>query len=251
MKIRIIIFGSLFFFVTSMLSAQEKGVVIGIDFSPGISWIKPDNDHYSSQGSAFSYSYGIDLDFYFKANYAFSTGLQILNYAGKISYPDLYSPSGNDNDWEKGTTTSKYSYMAFQLPTYLKLKTNPIGNNAYFAEFGFSFLFPLKASQSRTTVLESGETIDQGNENIIDKTNFTSVNLLLGFGIEIPVSGNTKFQISLRYLNGISSLSNANSFKTDENGNVANSEITNGGQASGDAQSYYLKDLSLNFKIIF
>ncbi len=251
MKIKIIAFSTLFFFLTSLLSAQEKGVVIGIDFSPGFSWINPDNDHYSSEGSSFSYSYGIDFDFYFKANYAFSTGLQVLNYKGKISYPDLYSPSGNDNDWEQAMSTASYSYVAFQLPAYLKLMSNPIGYNSFFAEFGFSFLFPLKATQTTDSDLESGTSVDQGSKNIMNETNFASVNLLVGLGIEIPISGDTKFQLSFRYLNGISSLSNAPTYRTDENGQVSASEIANGGMPTGDKQSYYLKNLSFNFKIIF
>ena len=251
MKIKIIAFSTSFFFFTSLLSAQEKGVVIGIDFSPGISWIKPDNDNYSSEGSSFSYSYGIDFDFYFKDNYAFSTGLQILNYKGEVSYPDLYSPTRNNNDWEQAISTANYSYMAFHLPAYLKLMSNPIGYNSFFAEFGFSFLFPLKATQTTSSLLESGNSINQGSKNIMDDTNFASVNLLLGLGIEIPISGDTKFQVPFRYLNGISSLSNTPTFRTDENGKVIDSEITNEGKPTGDKRSYYLKNLSLNFKIIF
>jgi len=237
--------------LTQTLYAQYKPIVIGIGINPGLSWIQPENNHYSSDGVSFSYSYGIDMDFYFAKNYAFSTGLQIQHYKGKVSYPDLYSPSGNGDDWENVSSSATYKYMAFQIPTYLKLKTNPIGYNSFFAEFGLSFLFPLKATQSTTSTSLSGQSIDRGEENVMASTNFVSANLLLGLGIELPISGDTRFQISLRYLNGISSVSNALAYKTDEDGNVSTDEINNGGQATGKKQSYYLKNLSLNFKIVF
>jgi hypothetical protein len=250
-NLRISILTGLFFLFATYLSAQHKPIVIGVGINPGISWIKPENNFYSSEGSSFSYSYGVDLDFYFSKNYAFSTGLQIQNYKGKIIHPDLLSPSGNEDDWENVNSNSTYSYMAFHVPTYLKLKTNPIGYNSYFAEFGLSFLFPIKADQETTSTTATGQEVDRGDENVMSSTNFASANLLLGVGIELPISGETRIQIAFRFLNGISSLSNANAFKTDEFGNVSSDEITNGGQPTGNNQSYYLKNLSLNFKIVF
>lgn len=251
MKIKIVPFALFFFLMSMSLSAQYKPLVIGISFNPGLSWVKPDNPYYTSNGASFSYSYGIDLDFYFKPNYAFSTGIQILNYKGDLTYPDLYSPSGNNNDWQQVTSTSELSYMGFHLPAYLKLKSNPIGYNSFFAEFGFSVLFPFRASQNTQSEFASGTSVDRGDRNIMDQTNFASINLLMGVGIEIPLSGDTKIQITFRYLNGMTSLSKASSYRTDENGQVSTSEIANGGQASGDKESYYLKNLSLNFKINF
>jgi hypothetical protein len=251
MKSNIYILTGLFLFLSSTLFGQYKPVVIGLSFNPGISWINPDNNHHKSEGASFSYSYGLDVDFYFKPNYAFSTGLQIQSFNGIINHPDLYSPSGNENDWESVSSTSSYSYMVFHVPTYIKLKTKPIGYNAYFAEFGLSFYFPFKATQAIESIRNSGEKIDRGSESIMGETNFISVNLLLGAGIEIPVSGDTKLQLFVRYLNGISSIAKGTAFKTDGDGNVASEEITNGGKPSGNKLSYYSKNLSLNIKFIF
>lgn len=251
MHIRIFILSLITLLCSDSSIAQYKPVVIGIGFNPGVSWIKAENNHYTSEGASFSYSYGIDVDFYFNKNYAFSTGLQIQNYKGKVSFPDLFSPSGNEDDWVNVRSNSSYSYMAFHIPAYMKLKTNPIGYNSFFAEFGLSFLFPLKADEEKISFTSTNEKIDRGNENILSETNFTSVNLLLGLGIEIPLSGDTRIQIAIRFLNGISSLSKANSYKTDENGMVSSDEIENGGHPTGNQESYYLKNLSLNLKIVF
>lgn len=244
------LFFILILLISAELKSQEKPLVIGISANPGISWIKPDNQQYQSEGSRFLFSYGLDFDFYFNSNYALSTGLQVMTYGGEMSYPDLYIPD-SDTLHYKTRTTANYKYNSIHVPLYLKLKTNPIGYNSYFAEFGLSMLFPFKASQELTTVLPDQSTKTSGSENILDDTPFTSVNLLIGVGIELPFSGDTKFQLSLRYLNGLSSVSNANAYKTDENGNVSSDEISNGGQPTGDKQSYYLKNLSINFKIIF
>lgn len=250
-KTRFALLSGIFLLFGNSIVAQYKPVVIGLSFNPGLSWINPENNHYSSEGTSFSYSYGIDVDFYFKSNYAFSTGLQIQNIKGNVKYPDLYSPSGNEDDFENVNSSASYTYTMFHIPTYLKLKTNPIGYNSFFAEFGLSFYIPFKANQATESTRSSGETIDRGSESIMDQTNFITVNLLLGAGIEIPLSGDTKLQLFVRYLNGITSLSNINAYKTDENGNVSSDEIINGGQPSGKKLSYYAKNLSLNIKIIF
>lgn len=251
MKIRLITFLGVFLVFSTMLKAQYKPVVIGLIFNPGLSWIKPDNNHYSSEGTSFSYSYGVDIDFYFSANYAFSTGLEIQHYTGVVSYPDLYSSTGNVADLENVSSTSTYSNVAFHIPTYLKLKSNPIGYNSFFGEFGLSFLFPFRANEAITSTLESGETVDRGSESNMDETNFTSVNLWLAVGMEFPLSGDTRFQIALRFINGISSISKANAYRTDENGDVSNDEIINGGFPNGKNQAYYLKNLSLNLILVF
>jgi hypothetical protein len=229
-------------------NAQERPVVIGVSINPGISWVQPENSHFSSEGPVFSFSYGLNLDFYFNKNYALATGLTVLTWGGNVSYPDLYP---QDTTLTQVRSVSAYKYSAIQVPLYLKLKTNPIGYNSYFAEFGLSFLFPFKTSINTTSTYEDGTSVDRGTESIKDNAPFVSVNLLLGAGIEIPISGNTKAQISLQFLNGISSLSTGKAYKTDGNGNVTDEEIENGGNPTGQDLVYYLKGLYLNLRIIF
>ena len=226
--------------------AQDKKFAIGGAINPGISWLQPENSHFTSEGAVFSFSYGLNFDYYFSENYALSSGLQVMNWGGKVSYPDLF-PQGASTELAQVRSTSEYRYSAVSVPLYLKLKTNPIGYNSYFAEFGFSFLFPFKTSISTTSTYQDGTSTDRGTESIFDNTPFVSVNLYLAAGIEIPISGNTKAQISLQFLNGISSLSNGKAFKTDGNGNVTDEEINNGGVPSGEKLVYFLKGLYLNF----
>lgn len=232
------------------INAQEKPLVIGVSASPGISWVQPENSHFNSEGAVFSFGYGVDLDFYFNKNYGLATGLQIISWGGKVSYPDLY-PEGASNELTQVRSLSKYKYTAIYVPLNLKLKTNPIGYNSYFAEFGLSALFPFKTSISTTSTYSNGSSIDRGTESILDNTPFASVNLLIGAGIEFPISGSTKAQISIKFLNGISSLSNGKAFKTDGDGNVLEEEIENGGTPSGNNLTYYLKGLYLTFRIVF
>lgn len=237
-------------FITLKTNAQDRPLVIGVSINPGISWMQPENSHFSSEGAVFSFSYGVNLDFYFNKNYAIATGLQVLSWGGNVSYPDLY-PQDTTTELSQVRSVSEYKYSAIQVPLYLKLKTNPIGYNSYFAEFGLSFLFPFKTSINTTSTYEDGSTVERGTESIKDNTPFASVNLLLGAGIELPISGNTKAQISFQFLNGISSLSTGKAYKTDGNGNVTNEEIENGGNPTGQDLVYYLKGLYLNFRIIF
>lgn len=235
---------------TSPSKAQDKKFVIGAGIDPGISWVQPENSHYTSEGVVFSFSYGLSFDYYFSENYGLSSGLQVMNWGGKVSYPDLF-PQGASSELVQVRSSSEYRYSAVSVPLYLKLKTNPIGYNSYFAEFGFSFLFPYKTSINTQSTYSDGTSTDRGTASIFDNTPFASVNLYLGAGIEIPISGNTKAQISLQFLNGISSLSKGKAYKTDGNGNVTEEEINNGGAPSGEKLVYYLKGLYLNFKVVF
>jgi hypothetical protein len=236
--------------VTQNSIAQDKSFVIGITVNPGVSWMQPENSYFTSEGAVFSFGYGLDFDFYFSKNYALSTGLQVLNWGGKASYPDLY-PQGASSELTQVRSTSEYKYSALQVPLFVTLKTNPIGYNSYFAEFGFSFLFPYKTAISTTSTFPDGFSTDRGTSSIFDNTPFASVNIYLGAGIELPISGKTKVKISLQFLNGISSLSSGKAFKTDGNGNVANEEIENGGVPSGEKLVYFLKGLYINFRVVF
>jgi len=232
------------------LNAQDKPFVFGVEISPGVSWLNTENSFYSSEGAVFSFNYGLSMDFYFHKNYALSTGIQVLSWGGNASYPDLY-PFGESEELQPVRSFSNYKYTAFQIPVYLKLKTNPIGYNSYFADFGFSFLFPFKSTITTHSDFTDGKSVDRQTQSIMDKTVFASVNLLLGVGIELPISGNTNAQIALRFLNGITSLSNGNAFKTDGDGNVSITEIENGGQPTGKKLVYNLKGLYLTFRVVF
>ncbi len=114
-KTKIALLSGIFLLFGNTIIAQYKPVVIGLSFNPGLSWINPENNHYTSEGTSFSYSYGVDIDFYFKANYAFSTGLQIQNLKGNVKYPDLYSPSGNDNVSNTKTLSAHFSFNSRHL----------------------------------------------------------------------------------------------------------------------------------------
>jgi hypothetical protein len=236
--------------VIQKANAQDKVFVIGASVNPGISWMQPENSYFNSEGVVFSFGYGLGFNFYFTKNYALSTGLQIQNWGGKVSYPDLYF-KGASSELTQVRSLSEYKYSALQIPLYVTLKTNPIGYNSYFAEFGLSFLFPYKTSISTLSTFPDGSVTDRGTTSIFDNTPFASVNIYLGAGIEIPISGRTKAQISLQFLNGISSLSSGKAYKTDGNGNVTEKEIANGGIPTGDKLVYFLKGLYVNFRVVF
>ena len=68
----------------------------GLGIAPNISWFSPNTDVYQNNGNRTGWSWGLNMDFFFAENYAFSTGLKMLNYGGKLSYPDLYNDGLND-----------------------------------------------------------------------------------------------------------------------------------------------------------
>ena len=67
---------------TTMASAQTKAWKIALHVDPNISWLKPDNNNITSEGSKLNFGYGISIDKMFTENYAIATGLNIFNTGG-------------------------------------------------------------------------------------------------------------------------------------------------------------------------
>jgi hypothetical protein len=248
MKLKIV--GLALCFIPILGWAQEKSLIMGVSVNPGASWISSDNAYFESEGSQFLFNYGIDMDLYFNTNYAFSTGLQIIHYGGKVSYPDLWMQE-TDTSFSNTRSTSTLKYTAIHIPAYLKLKTNPIGYNSYYAEFGTSILFPIKATEEVETLLQTGGSQSTPSDNVLDETTFASVNLLLGAGIELPISGDTRAQLGIQFLNGLTSFSKGKAYETNQDGSVSEEELNNGGNPSGSDISYRLRGIYLKLKIVF
>src|SRR5437868_5911307 len=64
----------------------RKKVRIGLQFSPEITWFKAQDNTIKSGGSKFGFSFGPMVDFRFGENYAFGTGINIVNAQGELSY---------------------------------------------------------------------------------------------------------------------------------------------------------------------
>lgn len=175
------------------LPDDDRKYRFGLQFSPDISWIKPDKTGYKNDGTKIGFSYGLSFEYFMTKNYLFSTGLTILNTGGAIKYTDDKIPLIE--------VTEDFKIKYVELPVLLKLRTNEIGYLTYYGQFGFiagirfNSKSDLEYNSTTPTVL------------VTPVANFTDINamnlsLAIGGGVEYNISGNTTIMLGLTFSNG-------------------------------------------------
>lgn len=94
----------------------------GIMGSPNISYISTDAPN-AETSAKLKFGFGLMAEYHFASNYAFSTGINVVQRGGKMTLRD---------------TTGDYSGGFVQIPILLKMQSRQFGYLTYFAEFGGS-----------------------------------------------------------------------------------------------------------------
>ncbi len=157
----------------------------GLQFSPNIGWMNPDNAGFTKNGSKIGFSYGLLADFNLSPRYAVFTGLNVT----KINTSTNYNYPGTPGSYD-------ISAQYIDIPLSLKLKTNEIGYMTYFGKFGLSAGYNLKSK-----VKDSSGERDFGSE--IQPVRLA---LLVGIGTEYNISGFTRILIGVDFNNGFTNL---------------------------------------------
>lgn len=198
-------------FTSGSLFAQDSGTHLfhfGLKASPALSWFAPSDKKITSNGVGFGFGYGLITEFGFTKNYAFSTGLEVLNAGGKINFPKTsdktYYTVLNDVTSLQDTfflqqRTYKLRYV--NVPLLLKLKTNQIGAMTYFGEFGFDVSFKWRALANDDVIKDNTEST-RPDVDISKDISFLRLAMNLGLGAEYNLSGATSLVFSLNYNNG-------------------------------------------------
>ena len=202
-------------------SAQDKKVGFGLQATPAITWLKPDDKETKKNGNGFGFGYGLMFDFRFGDNYSLSTGLNLVSTSAKLDYLNTNSTGisftygtgdKKQTDTIIGPFTNTYRINYFELPIHLLLKTNEIGYMTYFGQFGL-------ASQFKTKARVDASVNDIVDEEVGQEIKLINLGLSIGAGFEYSLGGNTKLIVALIYNNGFSDFlknsdhtSNAKSF---------------------------------------
>jgi len=191
-------------FTSSSLFAQESKnghlFHFGLKVSPALSWFTPSDKTLTNDGSKLGFSYGLITEFGFSKNYAFSTGLEILNAGGKLSFQDstIYNATASGKQTILLDRTYRLRYI--NIPILLKLKTNQIGPMTYFGQFGFDASFKWKATGDDHVSLNGLE--NTSSFDISKDVNFIRLALNVGLGAEYNLAGTTSLVFSINYNNG-------------------------------------------------
>tara|TARA_R110002096_G_scaffold352864_15_gene546131 strand:+ start:12659 stop:13396 length:738 start_codon:yes stop_codon:yes gene_type:complete len=198
---------------------DEPGFQLGFQFSPSIGWFKPDSEGLERDGMRVGFNFGLTADFNISKNYAFSTGLGLINTGGKINFQDV-KPIGSAGVLTGGRTTADIQLNYIHVPITLKLKTNQIGYMTYFARIGFGLGVNYRAEADEEFKYPGvSETISGSELDYKDEINLLRTSLIIGLGAEYNLSGNTSLVFGASFDNGFNNVLKEDAYEEDANGN--------------------------------
>lgn len=178
--------------ITNRLSAQ-RGLQFSLYADPVISWFSSDTRETVREGARPGFNFGLEFNIFFAENYAFSTGIGLLNAGGGLSYADTTLTRFKNSTLELMPGESIiYKPRYLVIPLGLKLKTNEIGYMTIFANLGFD----------PKVVIGGNADIpahDIKNENITEELTFMNLGYHIIVGTEYSLGGSTALTFGLGY----------------------------------------------------
>jgi hypothetical protein len=188
------------------LQAQQRDLRFGLQASPAFTWMTTDNNLINSDGTNLGLKLGLTSEYYFRENYAISSGIGFhFNAGGKLFYEDrferisLWPEVDGVPDTLTGGTAFKYSVQYVEIPIGLKLRTREFGYLRYFLqpELGLWFQGRSRGNVENTSEVDPEEDLDIGSA-------VANLNLSwgIGGGIEYSLSDNTALIGGLAFQSG-------------------------------------------------
>lgn len=247
MKKKLLLFTISAFLMVGMKAQSD--FQLGLNLSPNFSWFKAQSDDLNSDGLNFGFNYGLVADFNISENYAFSTGLMIVNAGGEIEYPFVSTvEQAGVTSSVGGVRKDDVSLSYIEIPLTLKLKTNEIGYLKYYGQFGVGLSANYRAkADTEFTFPGANEavTISDDEVDFADEINLLRASLIVGLGVEYNLSGNTSLILGATFNNGFTNVLKEDAYNADQNGN---GDTSKGRDADFKAINNYL---ILNVGVLF
>lgn len=202
-------------------NAQETKYKIGFKVNPNVSWMQPNDNSITSEGSKLRFGFALNFDKMFTDNYAIGTGLNVFTTGGELTYfGEFNSP---DSMTQVGSVTRNYRLQYGEIPFTLKLRTNEVGYWTFWGQFGLGLGLNISAKvDERVTYLQEIDndalaadnpswTVLPGNDkrnfesedvNIKDDVSLFRASLIVGAGGEYNLSGSTSLLFGVTFNNG-------------------------------------------------
>jgi hypothetical protein len=175
--------------------SKSQDIQFSLFADPLISWFSTDTKETVNSGVRPGFSVGLSYDRYFAENYAFSTGIFLLNASGRVSYSDTINIQFKNSVLElpeNEDITYKIQYVS--IPLGLKFRTNQIGYLTFFSNIG---LDPKVLIAAKADIPE--QSIE--DENISEELNSFNLGYHLALGTEYSLGGKTALVFGLSYEN--------------------------------------------------
>lgn len=227
---------------------------LALHVDPNVSWMKPNNNKIEGGDTKLKFGFGIAVDKMFTENYAFGTGLNILNTGGQLTY--LYTggfkKDGETNNTEViGELTRTYNLKYLEIPLTLKMRTNEIGYMTYWAQFGVGLGFNIGAKgddevkfrKEKFSIPDDPNTegINEANtgwrdseiksrlyedNEIKDDIGLFRTSLIIAAGVEYNLSGNASVVAGVTFNNGFNNILKGQGVLTNDADNISYTGIT-------------------------
>ena len=187
-------------FISLMLSflpqrAVSQGIQIGLYTEPLISWFSSDTDLAANDGALPGLAFGITYDRYFARNYAFSTGISLINASGRLNYSDtiLIRFKNSEAELNAGDNIT-YRIQYLSIPLGIKLKTNQIGYLTFFANTGVN---------PKVIIGGKGDIPSQDIKkvNVMEELRLFNLGYYITLGTEYSLGGSTSIDVGIGYEN--------------------------------------------------
>jgi hypothetical protein len=167
----------------------------GVFADPVISWFSSDTHDTQSKGARAGFNFGVTFNKYFTDNYAFSTGINILNAGGQISnsipvemqFKNMVAsvPAGE-------SVIYKIQYLS--VPLGLKFNTNQIGYISFFTDLGID---PKVVIGGKADI----PSLEISGENAMDELRQFNLSYHITAGAEYSIGGTTSLVFGLGFDN--------------------------------------------------
>jgi len=192
-SIRITLFLLLIF--TPFISKAQQIIGFGLHADPAISWFSSDTKLVENNGATAGFNFGLTFNKYFTPNYAFSTGISLLNVGGRLKSSETTTmefPNFTSIVSPGTPVTYKIQYLSF--PFGLKLQTNQIGYITFFSDIG---LDPKIVIGGKADI----PSMNISNENAMKELNMFNLSYHVTAGIEYSLGGTTALVVGLNFDN--------------------------------------------------
>lgn len=214
------------------VSAQDvtDRVNFGFKISPNFSWLKMTaGDIMQNDAVGLGFSYGLTGDYKFTSsdNYFIGADLLISTAPATLKHGGKLQRTVNDTTQVYQNVSFRYAVQYLQIPVYIKLKSNEVGGMKYYINVGLAPSFALsrklstKVENINTSVYEGTNStshdpnstestrfeFDGGKQenkqfSYVDNIASARMSLIIGAGVEYPISGNASLIAGLRFDNG-------------------------------------------------
>jgi hypothetical protein len=197
---------SCFLIATVITGYSQKHIRLSFVGDPSVNWMRTSNSSSENGKSILGYDFGLNGDFYFSEDerYSFSTGLQISNTGGEISY-HANSSFGFSGTTLPAITKIKYQIRYVEIPLNIKLRTDQFNGVKYWGLLGVSTMLNISSKGN-----SNDGTLKKANIN--DEVNLINLAMNVGIGFDYELNGSNSVTTGLIFQNGLMDVTTNNAF---------------------------------------